>query len=609
VQSRLVAVGSLLVVLLVVIVWRGAFGAGFVFDDRVAILRGEASIDALWPPSEWLLGTQRPLVQLSLALNHAFGGVEPSGYHKFNVAAHALAAMALVLVIAESAAVLVRRGRIAASPRRIAAIATAAGVLWALHPVATSTATYVIQRAESMATLFVLLATIGLLRAEEAQAFGRPSRRAQVFSAACVLGAILSKPTAVFAPALLLAVEHAVLGTGVAAAFRARRILHAGAWLSLLSLLATGVVQGVFLGDGRLQGAGVGVAGTDLAGYWAMQVRALAAYGAIVVEPARMSIDHGVEPLAAAWTLPAGVAILAALLAGAVAGFARGGWWAIVPAGILLALAPTSLVPIADPVVDHRLYLPLAFVAIGAVALGVPFARGRALGAAALVAVAAVAVLEARATTARNRLYDEPIRLWDEVIARRPDAVRARVNRAGLLIEAGRDAEAAADLAVVAAAEPGHPLLAMQRGILALREGRAADALADLELAARTYDDDAAAHGALGDAYRALGRPQDAVISYGRAGLRAPGDLRYRFLRANALAEAGDEAKAIEGYEEVATRATGAGLRASALFNLGNTHFRAGRNSEAAAAYRRALEADPTHEGARIWLKEAESRG
>lgn len=594
---------------MVTLLWRPTFSAGFVFDDRVAILRGESSIDALWPPSEWLLGTQRPLVELSLAVNHALGGVDPSGYHKFNVAVHALAAMVLVLLVAEVGATLARRGVVSASPRRIAAIASVAGMLWALHPVATSTATYVIQRAESMAALFTMVAAIALLRAAEAAALGRPTRRAQLFAAGCVLAAVASKPTAVSAPAFLLLVEATIVGGSIAACVRARWLLHAGAWLSLATLVATGVVQGVFLGDGRMQGAGVGVAGTDLFGYWAMQVRALAAYAAIVVDPRRMSIDHGVEPILAPWTLSVGLLLLAALVGGAALGLRRRAWWAIVPAGVIVVLAPTSLVPIADPVVDHRLYLPLAILCSGSVALAATALAGRVACVSGLAVAAALAFVEARATAARNALYRDPIALWDEVVARRPDAVRPRVNRAGLLLEAGRDGEAEADLDAAAAIEPGNPMLALQRGILVLRAGRAEEALPLLELAARSYDDDAAVHGALGDAQRALGRPADAVISYGRAGLRAPSDLRYRFLRANALAEAGDPAKAAEGYEEVAARADEASLRASALFNLGNLRLREERPREAADCYRRALEADPSHAGARSWLEEAQRRG
>ena len=60
----------------------------------------------------------------------------------------------------------------------------------------------------------------------------------------------------------------------------------------------------------------------------------------------------------------AGVAILAAMLTLTVLGARRRAWWWTLPACAMLALLPTtSVVPLADAAVDHRMYLPLVAVA------------------------------------------------------------------------------------------------------------------------------------------------------------------------------------------------------------------------------------------------------
>jgi len=74
----------------------------------------------------------------------------------------------------------------------------------------------------------------------------------------------------------------------------------------------------------------------------------------------------------------------------------------------LLALAPSSsIVPIADLVFEHRMYLPLAGFAVLAALAGVGLARRapRLVATGALAAVVALGV----ATIARNRLWHDPV--------------------------------------------------------------------------------------------------------------------------------------------------------------------------------------------------------
>ena len=58
-----------LVFVTVLVVFRGAIDGGFVYDDFPRIVEAEGRIASIWPPS-WLVDGQRPVVRLSLALNH-----------------------------------------------------------------------------------------------------------------------------------------------------------------------------------------------------------------------------------------------------------------------------------------------------------------------------------------------------------------------------------------------------------------------------------------------------------------------------------------------------------------------------------------------------------
>src|SRR5688500_8883289 len=89
------------IVLAAVIAYHGSLGAPFFFDDVIAITNNP-SIRSLWPitdvlspPTDGGGATGRPIVNLSLALNHALGGNDVRGYHLFNLIVHSIAALAL----------------------------------------------------------------------------------------------------------------------------------------------------------------------------------------------------------------------------------------------------------------------------------------------------------------------------------------------------------------------------------------------------------------------------------------------------------------------------------------------------------------------------------
>src|SRR6185295_6489136 len=89
----------LLAPLAALIAYNDSFTAPFVFDDR-SIVESRALHD-VWS-LRLVTGTTRPLVQLSLALNHALGGVNVVGYHVVNFAVHALASITLFGIVART---------------------------------------------------------------------------------------------------------------------------------------------------------------------------------------------------------------------------------------------------------------------------------------------------------------------------------------------------------------------------------------------------------------------------------------------------------------------------------------------------------------------------
>src|SRR5262249_26532666 len=106
-----------------------SFGGAFVFDDDYRIL-DNPQIRRLWPLKDVVARSARPIIDVSLAVNYALGGLNVWGYHAANLAIHILAGLALYGVVS----------RMLASPRLHARyrssapwLAGAAALIWLVH--------------------------------------------------------------------------------------------------------------------------------------------------------------------------------------------------------------------------------------------------------------------------------------------------------------------------------------------------------------------------------------------------------------------------------------------------------------------------------------------
>jgi Tfp pilus assembly protein PilF len=264
------------------------------------------------------------------------------------------------------------------------------------------------------------------------------------------------------------------------------------------------------------------------------------------------------------------VLVIAALWVGR-----RHRWVAFAAAWFFLILAPTSsIVPIRDPLVEHRMYLPLAAVILVIVAgvrslvvlsviscqLSVVASLLRRFVAPSLrrpciePALAAAAVIAlCAATLARNRDYRSESAMWSDVVEKRPNNARGYLNLGSV------------------APTPQDALRAYQAAI-------------------RIRPDYADVHYNLGTVLARLGRTDQAVAAYREALRHDPQHESARFNLANALAGRGAVAESIAEYRRLLELYP---QHAKALVNLGISLAGRGEMEAAVACFRRAAEADP----------------
>jgi tetratricopeptide (TPR) repeat protein len=564
---------GILLALAALAVYGRTFSAPFEFDDADAITNNpsirhwstvlEAPIDST--------PAGRPILNLSLALNFAFGGARVTGYHAVNLAIHVLAGLVLFGILRRTLA-----------PRCGAAAdlaAFSAALAWTVHPLQTESVTYIVQRAESLMGLLYLLTLYSFIRGAEAG-----SSRVWFGMAwlACLLG-MGTKEVMVSAPVMVLCYDRTFLAGSFRTAWRLRRRAYVGlaaGWLVLPFLV------GSTHGRAGTSGFGSGIRWSD---YVAAQFPTLVHYLRLAVWPCPQAFDYGTQWVTQLWTIAPAVGLVLGAAACAFWAFCRptAGWRAVGYAGawFFAILAPTSLVPgNRQTAAEHRMYLAL----IPLVALGVAEAY-RWLGRAAFPLCLGLAAVYGGLAWKRNAAYSSALILWTDTLAHCPDNFYAH-NNLGIELEKlpDRRPDAIAQYREALRLNPDFPEGHNSLGNALTAAGRATEAIAELTAAVRIAPRYAEAYSNLGNALARNGQWQEAIGRYEAALSLKPELSEAHDNLGNALAQQpGRIDEAIAQFHE-ALRLNPA--LAEAHNNLGHALENVpGRHAEAMAQYQAAL--------------------
>ncbi len=418
---------ALLPVLATAAAYLNSFNGPFIFDDIESIPHNRTirQMDtALSPPNaEGITVQGRPILNLSLAVNYALGGTDVWGYHVFNLAIHVLAALALFGIVRRTLLLPSMRDRFGpAAPYLAGAVA----MLWALHPLQTESVTYVVQRAESLMGLFYLATLYCAIRSSLSGA----ALWSLAAVAACALG-MATKEVMVTAPVIVLLYDRTFLSGSFREAIRKRWGLYAAltaCWAVLVCLMVHAGNRGGTAGFG---------AGDVLDGwsYARTQCWAILKYLLLTLWPDGLCLDYGSSIRATLWQIVPGALVAGAVALATIVGLRRGRKWGFLGACFLAILAPTSsIVPLRDPIFEHRMYLPLAAV-LAAVVMGAFWLwkrlPHRTSGSSDTlpawrwvvpsIVLTAVTSSLASLTLLRNHDYRSPLAIWEDTVNKAPE--------------------------------------------------------------------------------------------------------------------------------------------------------------------------------------------
>lgn len=543
-----------LILFLGVLVYSNTFTVPFQFDDQTNISENPA-VTGRFEPSNLLM--PRSVGNLSFMLNWRAGGMDVRGYHVLNLSVHVLNAFLLYFLIILTFKTPSMKGSCEMRVVYMAALFSA--LLFVSHPVQTQAVTYIVQRLASLSAFFYM----GSLSAYISSRLSAGKRARLLLYALSVVFAVLgmkSKETAFTLPLVMLLYETVFFGGGLKGKLPRLLPFFLAMGLIPLGFMLSGRPAGEILGD-----VSSALSAGEALGRWEYlmtELRVLATYLRLLVLPYGQNIDYD-YPLSASLLEPGvltslflhlfliGLGVYALVLSKR-----HGSWLRLAAFGIFwfyIALSvESSVIPIADVIFEHRLYLPSAFL-IGGFSFCVFYVlreRPRAAVAALTLAVLALSV----SAHMRNGVWRGGVSLWEDAARKSPLKFRVHANLAAEYVKNGLFEESSSEIkkALLLKPEEGPELAEAYNilGVAKLKAGRYAEAKESLEKALSlaplyppTYNNLASLFGETGDYESALGAARKALEL-------SPSNYTAMNNIGLALASMGRNKEAIEMYEK-----------------------------------------------------------
>jgi hypothetical protein len=411
----------------------------FVFDDIRWIVNNPAVHNIGNIAAIWQSNPTRFIANLTFAATYSLIGAAPFLYHLTNILIHIAAAFLVYKLII-----------VLDSKQKM--LATSVAFLFLAHPIQTESVTYIIQRMTSLAALFYLLSLIFYIR------WAKTGRKKWIYFAICISTAIigyLTKEYAYSLPFAYLLIEY-IFGKSfpgrlqkmpLVVIFIITIFVYISSRTLIFSHFSWGIQQTLFAPDASQH------TGMTRYTYALTQLHVIPSYLLLLLLPSNQNIDYdfpGTTALNASTILSA--LLLFALLIFGVYMHKRNKFLSF---GILFffltIVLESSIFPIADLMVEHRLYLP----SIGFLITLVSLIRYIKIQHIAVILITILFAGYCGATYTRNRIWKSGEALWTDTVQKSPHKMRPHFNLAQYLELDGKNTEAITHYREALAINPG----------------------------------------------------------------------------------------------------------------------------------------------------------
>ena len=577
-----------LIALVALLAYSNTFQSPFQWDEEDFIVQNPVVRDLEYfaspskakgidPDYEIFLRT-RYVGYLTFALNYQIHGFDVLGYHIVNVTLHILNAVLVYLLVQLT----FKTPFLKEAPLRnhSSQVALFSALLFVSHPVQTEAVTYIFQRHASFVTLFYVgsLVCYALWRLKGEGKEASKWERLSVYGLSllsCVL-AMKTKENAFTLPIVLLLYECFFFKGSITS-----RVIPLVPFLLTLVIVPFTLLGGEKpLGqmmDRILDPSSLLTKGVAKETYLLTQFRVMVTYLRLLLIPANQNLDYDYPIFSNLLTPEVLVSLLLhlALLGMAIYLFLKSKStlrdWRVISFGILwfyvTLSVESSIIPLKMIICEYRIYLPSSgfFVAVvSLIFLGVARFEGPSgrVKRYVVVFLACVVGLFTVLTFARNSLWTDRVRLWEDTARKSPANARSRYNFGLALARQGRFDEATKEFQTTLNLNPQEAKAHLNLGLIYDRQNRPEEALRELQLALEL-------------------EPNNARILYNL------GVTLARWGRTEEAKKAFENTIKLNPYD------------ASAHNNLGVLLVQEGQMREAAKEFEAALQLDPEHASAR----------
>ncbi|HLH29967.1 MAG TPA: tetratricopeptide repeat protein [Terriglobia bacterium] len=607
------ALHIVVLIVITVIVYANSLYGKFVFDDQQIVLSNSQLMhvhslaDAVRLGAGW-----RQLLFFTYGLNYYWSGLNTFTYHLVNVFLHVVNVLLVYGILIT----------VLANDTRARFLAFAGAAVFAVHTLFSASVSYIAGRSSELCGTFYFAAILMFLRGLDAP---RRSVRAVYFVLTAISGLLAwqAKQEAITLPLFLAAVvflrteKKHWRGIGILAAIPV--VVVIAVWDQIKAIYAT------VGGNQVLVSAGFEKV-LPPATYFRTYATAVVSYFfPRFVVPLNLNADPQIAAVDY-WYSPEflfSVLVFALLTWVAIRSYKKAPLLSLGITALLVSpMAAYAVIPLADVVLEHRLYIPGLGMAFIFAWIFQWIARNHA--SLCWPAVISIVVLLGTMTIGRNPVYANNISLWEDSVTKSPDKPRPHFNLgqayqdAQRLPEAVREYQAALKLKPdIHAAYSNISAIYLDQGqfdkaeqflkqvtslapdftegfinlaVLYIRTQQPDKAVAAVDRALEISPDSFAAHFNKGEALTQKGNFKLAVESYKKAAYLRPDLISFKLALGAAYARAGDLGSAEKQFTEL----TSSPLAAEAYRNLGALYSEQGRLDEALKDLQQAVQLRPS---------------
>jgi len=537
--------------------------------------------------------SNRPVANISFALNYYFGKYDVTGYHVVNIIIHLINGILvyfLALIIFKQALHVPNQKTTQIGGALIPSISFFAALIFITHPIQTQSVTYVVQRMNSVAVMFFFLSLLLYINGR----LNRERWRRWTLFGGCFFSWIMalgSKEIAATLPFLILLYEWYFF-QDLRLDWLRRNIKY---FVGLITI--SGLVAFIYIGGSPFDSISSGYIYRDFTMSERMltQFRVVVFYISLLLfpHPARLNILHQistshslVEPITTLLSLLIiiGLIGLAIYLAGKHRLLSFCILW------FLINLTIESSVVGLEMIFEHRLYLPMFGFVVIVSCLLFHFSSKKRLWA---IVISVIIILSlGTAAYVRNRVWQNDITLWSDVLSKSSQSHRAHVNLGRALEEKGQLNEASEYYLAALRINPTYPVTHYNLGGVLEKQGRTDEAIDHYSEALSIHPRYAKAHTSLGGVLEKQGRTDEAINHYLEALRINPDYAKAHNNLGIALGKQGRTDEAINHFLEALRINPG---YAKAHNNLGVVLFHQGNIQGAIDHFREALSIKPDY--------------